>query len=287
MLALLTGCAPPEQERVVARVNGMPIVAQEIDLALEHRGPPSGVSGNGRSTRRHLLEKLVMEELLAQQFRRTTPGSAAVDKTVVNATRRDVLAQRFIAGVVDKVAPPTVAEIRSYYRDNPFMFAQRQVFELRQLDISAPGAQERELRTRLAAAASLDELVEWLRSKNLRFVVSLAERGSDEIALELGSRLRQMRRGQVALLPSQAGFRIIELVGSRTSPVDEATAWPMIERRLLVERQAAAVDAEILALSRRAAITFAEDETREAPATLAAKPGGNQSWFSVLSRDAR
>lgn len=286
LLALAAGCSRPDPDRVVARVNGTAIVARDIDLAMDRQGATAGSPGEGRAARRQLLERLVVEELLAQQFLRSTPGSAKVDQSVVDAARRDVLARRFIAGLTNQVKPPSAADIRAYYRNHPAQFAQRQVFELRQMDIPAPGARELELRQRLAAASSLDELAEWLRSQSLRFVVSLAERGTDEMSPALAERLGQMQAGQVALLPAQGGLRIIELVGTRASPVDEATAWPAIQRQLLVERQMAAVEAEIQKLSQRAAISFADDGSGEPGATLAANPGGSRSWFAVQTPEA-
>jgi len=206
---------------------------------------------------------------MAQQFRRTVPGSAEVDRSAIVAARRDVLARHFVAALAARTPPPSCDEIHAYYVDNPPLFAHRRLFELRQLDLALPPAREDELRARLAAAASLDELMAWLRSVDLRFVMSQTERGSDELPAELRIRLQAMADGQVAVLPAPQGFQVVQLVGSRAAPLNEDGAWPLIERRLWLERQAATLDAEIRRLSRMAAISLPGDPSPARAAVVA------------------
>ena len=253
---LLTSCAPAEEDQVVARVNGAAIVAREVDLALQREGSAAPRPEEADGSRRHLLHSLIIEELMAQQFRRTVPGSAEIDKSAINAARRDVLARHFVATLAAGTPPPDCDEVRAYYRDNPRLFAQRRLFELRQLEVALPPAREAELRARLAAAASLDDVLAWLRTAELRFVMSQTERASDELSSELRARLLDMTAGQVAILPAPQGMHIVQLVGSRPAPLEEDQARPLIARRLWMDRQAQALEAEIRKLSRMAAISL-------------------------------
>lgn len=258
----LAACTPADQDKVVARVNGTAIVAREVDLAQQREAAAGAPLPDSRGARRHLVHALIVEELMAQQFRRTVPGSAEVDRSAINAARRDVLARHFVATLAARTPPPSCEEIQSYYQGNPLLFAQRRLFELRRLDVALPPAREAELRGRLAAASSLDELMAWLRRADLRFVMSQGETGSDEIPAALRTRLEDMEAGQVAVLPMGQGVQIIQLVGSRDAPLDEDSAWPLIARRLWLERQTAALEAEIRKLSRMAAISLpGEDGT--------------------------
>ena len=264
IVAAIAACSPVEHDKVVARVNGEKILAQEVDLALQYQG----VARHDPSARQRLVEKLVIEELLAQQFLRGTPGSAAVEKSAVSAARREILARSYIEELVSRVPRPKAEQISAFYRDNPDLFARRRVFALRQLDVSALPSRAGELRQRVRSAASLDALAEWLQRENLRFVRTDVERGSDELDRKMVAQLDRLKKGEVGLIDTDAGLRVIQLVRMRPAPLDERTAWPIIEQRLWREMRVAAVEAEVRRLSRMSAISIPEGAPRGAMQAL-------------------
>lgn len=255
VIAALAGCSPNEHGTIAARVNGETILADEVDLALQYHG----VAGHDPRARQRQLERLVIEELLAQQFLRSTPGSAEVDESVVSSARRAALARRYVMDLVGGIARPRADEITAFYREHPSLFAQRRIYTFRQLDLVAPPTALAEARRRLRAAESVDELVEWLRRTNLRFTSSDIERGSDELSDDLLAQLDRLASGEVGVLEGNRELRIVQLAGVRPAPLDEKSAWPIIEERLWRERRAATVEAEVRRLSRLAAIAIPED----------------------------
>jgi EpsD family peptidyl-prolyl cis-trans isomerase len=268
LVFVLVACNPGERGEIAARVNGAPIRSEEIDFALEYKG----VVGHDHDARQHQLERIVIEELLAQQFLRATPGSAATEDSAVSSARREILARRYVADLVARLPRPASGEIAAYYRANPDMFARRRMFVLRELEITAPAAKEGELRQRVRAARSLDDVADWLRREDLRFVATEAERGTDELPAEVVARLAKLKDGDVALQTTANGLRLLQVVRSGVSPLDEKTAWPQIERRLWMERQAAAVEAEVRRLSRMAAISIREGAGRDLTGPLTPRP---------------
>lgn len=262
--AVIAACSPIEQDKVAARVNGEKILAQEVDLALQYKG----VAKHDLSARQRLVEKLVIEELLAQQFLRGIPGSAAVEKSAVSAARREILARTYIEELVRGVARPKPDEISAFYRDNPNMFAKRRVFTLRQVDVSTLPSRETELRQRVGSVDSLDELTEWLRRENMHFARVDIERGSDELEMNTLVQLDRLKNGEVGLIDTDNGLRVIQLVKMRPAPLDERMAWPLIEQRLWREMRIAAVEAEVRRLSRMAAISIPEGAPRGAMQAL-------------------
>ncbi|MCK0507736.1 EpsD family peptidyl-prolyl cis-trans isomerase [Aromatoleum anaerobium] len=256
---VLAACSPAPPEDVAARVNGTVISAAELDLTLQHLGVPQ----HDNEVRRRQLEKLVIEELLAQQFLRSTPGSARVDESAVSAARREILARRYIMDLVNGIPPPQDGEIEAFYQANPAMFAQRRIFALREFEISAPASRETELRQHLRAAHSLAEFADWLRREELPFVITEAERGAEELPPEVAAQLATLKEGEVALLPAPTGLRVIEIVRASASALDENAARPLIERRLWTEKRVAAVDAEVRRLSRMAAISILDGTGRK------------------------
>lgn len=283
MLALaLGGCSAPDREQIVARVNGAPILADEIDLALRQQG-----AADDGVARRRLVEKIVVEELLAQQFLRSTPGSADVESSAVTAARREMLARRYIADLIAGVPAPTAAEVSAFYQANPALFAHRQAFRLRQLDISVPPGREAELRERIAAAASVEALAQWLRQQGLAFTSTEAERTSDELPNETTARLAAMKDGEVALVPSAVGLRVIQLLKARSAALGEEAAQPLIRQRLWMEKRTAAVDTEVRRLTELAAISIGEGGARQAPGMSGLNPIGRLLFSPEAAGEAR
>jgi EpsD family peptidyl-prolyl cis-trans isomerase len=273
---VLAACTPPG-ERAAARVNGVAILHEEVELVRQ-----GGVRADGVPARR-VVEGLIVKELLAQQFLRTARDSASVAESAVNVARRELLAQRHVAAIAARVAPPDAAQVRAFYRAHPALFAKRRAFMLRTLDIVAPPAREAELQERVRAAASLDQLAQWLRKAGLRFAWSEAERTSDELAPGGLSQLAAMRAMAVAVLPTPTGLRVVQLVRSRPAGLDERAARPLIEQRLWAQKRAAAVDAEVRLLSQLAAISITDGEPSGGNGTLTSLP---DELPAVLPRSA-
>ena len=273
---VLAACYPAPPEDVAARVNGTVIPAAELDLTLQRLG----VAQHDHEVRRRQLEKLVIEELLAQQFLRSTPGSARVDEFAVSAARREILARRYITDLVNRIPPPQDAEIEAFYRANPAMFGQRRIFALREFEISAPSSRETELRQHLRAAHSLEEFADWLHREELPFVITEAERGAEELPPEVAAQLATLKEGEVALLSAPTGLRVIEIVRASASALDENAARPLIEHRLWTEKRVAAVDAEVRRLSRMAAISILDGTGRKDAGGI---PGLSPGTAAVLA----
>ncbi len=271
----LAACAPPENGRAAARVNGVPILDEEIALLRRHGGAElEGVP------ERQLIEDLVVKELLAQQFLRTTRGSAGIADSAVSVARRELLARRHVAALAAAVTPPGEEEVRAYYRAHPELYAGRRAFLVRAVDIVVPPPRTSEVLARVRAAPTFDALMAWLRRTDLRFAWSEAEHTSDELAADALARLGAMRRGEVAVRATPRGLRVIQLVHARPAALDEHAARPLIEQRLIAQRRAAALNEEIDRLARLAAISIGDGKTPEATGTPAWRP---PEWPAVIS----
>jgi EpsD family peptidyl-prolyl cis-trans isomerase len=282
LLLALGACTPQPPDKVEARVNGEPILTREVDLALQHL-PTAPAEQNRRG---QVLRHLVIAELLAQQVRRTTPDSAALADTAANTARREVLARRYVEHLEQGVAAPRAAEIRAYYRTHPELFAERHVFDLRAVAIHVGPERADELRQGVRLAASLDDLIRWLRQQKLPFTVSETARSSDELSPVHLDQLRAMKDGQTAAAFGDEGFLLIQRMGVRQAPLDERSAWPQIARRLHTEMQLAAVNAEVQRLTRTAAIFGAGGATRQVVHPLRREIGTPPPGASHAARGA-
>jgi hypothetical protein len=133
---------PPD---TVARVNGVPISADEYRRALEavagdRRDEPDG------ALRRHVLDRLIDEELLVQ--RGLELGLARVDPRV----RRELAAAVVAEAVTDgERGDPTPDELRTFYDTERGFFARGGRLQVREVFVAAD-TPDAERRARTAAA---------------------------------------------------------------------------------------------------------------------------------------
>lgn len=248
------GCERASADRmdrapVLARVNGA-----EISLAAV------APAATGRAGLREQLDKVIDRELLVQralalQLDRDPGVVAAID-----AARRQILAQAYM----DKLGAGRVSaeEAHAFYAENPALFAERRVYRLRELVVSAPAELTDMLRAEAARAASLDDLAAWLRSRDARFSVVALTQPAEELPLAYLPRLARMKDGEIALFARPAwsgaaeGVSVIQLEHAEPAPLDEPQARPLIERFLAARKRLEVASAEVKRLRESARIEY-------------------------------
>lgn len=247
--------APRASQAVVARVNGAAISAESL-----------GATGNAgsREAMREALEKVIDRELLVQRalelgLERDPQTAAAID-----AGRRRILAQAY----VDRVAAgggakgASAQDVRAFYKDNPALFAERRIYQLRELLVSAPAELLEVLRAESARAASLEEIAAWLQRRGARFSRVALTQPAEELPLAYVPRLARMKDGEIAVFArpayagSAGGASVIQLEHAEDAPLSEAQARPVIERFLAARQRVEAAAAEVRRLRAAARIEY-------------------------------
>jgi EpsD family peptidyl-prolyl cis-trans isomerase len=236
---------------VLARVNGA-----EISLAGLAPAP-------GGAAMREALEKVIDRELLVQRalelrLEREPQVAAALD-----AARRQVLAQAYVERLAAGAGGEVPRErVHAFYAENPALFAERRIYRMRELVVSAPAELVDVLRAEGARAPSLEALADWLRSREARFsAVSLAQ-PAEELPLSWLPRLARMKDGEIAVFarPAYAGFAggasVVQLEHAESAPLNEAQAAPTIERFLAARRRLELASAEVRRLRDAAHIQY-------------------------------
>jgi EpsD family peptidyl-prolyl cis-trans isomerase len=252
LCAATAGCERPSVEsQVLARVNGAEISLAALGGAVT---PASGGST------REALEKVIDRELLVQRaldlhLDRDPRVAASID-----AARRQVLAQAYM----DKLVPADISreEVRSFYADNAPLFAERRIYRLRELLVTAPAELLDMLRAESARAASLDDIAAWLRSRDARFSAVALTQPAEELPLAYVPRLARMKDGEIAVFarPAYSGFAggasVIQLEHAEEAPLSEPQALPLIERFLAGRRRLEVAAAEVRRLREAARIEY-------------------------------
>ena len=243
LAALALGCGQADANRaamrVVAKVNGTEIAADQTPSA-------------------QALDRIIDRELLVQQALEAGLDRDPQVRISIDQARRRLLAQAWLerraAG-----ARSTGEEVRAFYRDNPALFAERRIYELRSLEVAADAALVEALREEAAAAADLDTLAAWLRSREAAFTPATVTQPAEALPLGRLSRLAGMQPGEIAVFDSAGGASVVALVHAEPAPLSEPQAAPLIEGFLAGRKRLELAAAEVKRLRAVASIEYVEE----------------------------
>lgn len=258
-LLLLSACGGESDggggaSQVAARVNSGEISVHQINATLART--PNLKQSDVSAASGRVLERLIDQELLVQS---AVDGKLDRNPNVmqaIEAARREILARSFLEQYTAQAAPPTAAEIKAFYESNPALFAERRVYNLQEINASLDAAQSDELRQAVTDASNLNDIVNWLRERKLPFRVGGGVRAAEQLPLDALPKFAQMKDGQIGLLQSAGGVRVMFLAGSRAQPLELDKATPFIERFLTNQKKAEMARAEMKRLRDTAKIEY-------------------------------
>lgn len=247
LLAFPVGCEKAAADRPaaqpVAKVNGTEISVQQVRTS----------SGAALA---QALEKVIDRELLVQKaLAAKLDRDPHVVQSMENA-RRQVLAQAYLEHAAAAAAGSTRDEVRAFYEENPALFAQRRIYRLRELVLSAPAELMDVLRAEAAKARELEDVAAWLRARALKFSTDVVTEPAEQLPLAYLPQLMRMKPGEIALVATPPGASVVQLVHAEEAPLSEAQAAPLIERFLAGRRRLEIAAAEVKRLREVATIEY-------------------------------
>jgi len=234
--------------QLIAKVNGTEISIHQVR---------AGAAGNAIQA----LDKVIDRELLVQKaLADKLDRDPQVVQSIENA-RRQILAQAYLERAASAAAgssrPDEAAEdVRAFYRENPALFAERRVYRLRELAVSASVEMVDVLRSEAAKARDLEELAGWLRARGVKYRVDGLTQPAEQLPLSHLPQLARMKAGEIAVFPTPHGASVIQLVHSEEAPLSEQQAAPLIEQFLAGRRRLEAAAAEVKRLREAATIEY-------------------------------
>lgn len=258
-LALLAGCGDKSKDKgatqTAVKVNKEEITIHQINYVLQQQRGLKPEQAEQAS--RQILERLIDQELAVQK---ATDLKIDRDPRVVQqmeAARREIIARAYAEKTGEAAAKPTDADIKAYYDAKPALFSARRIYSLQELTIEAKPEQVATLREQLGAAKSINDFVEYLKSNNYRFAGNQAVRPAEQLPLNLLDTFAKLHDGQAVLLPSATGAQVVLVAATRSEPVDEARAKPVIEQYLLNDAKRKLVESDLKAMRAAAQIEYA------------------------------
>lgn len=285
VLVVAGGCGKKDEAKkkaatqVAAKVNADEITVHQVNamLARTPNLPPEAAP----RAKRDILNRLVDQQLAMQQAVKTKLDRSPQVVQTLEAARAEILARAYADSIAKAQPKPGADEVKNYYAEHPELFAQRRVFSLEEIVIRA--AKEDigpALREQVAKTRSMKDIVLWLQAQKIPFQPNVGARTAEQVPMEMLAGLQKMKDGEIQLFPSADGFSVIRVAVSKSEPVNEEMAAPVIQQFLFNRKAGEAVAAEVKALKSGAKIEYlgefaadlAEAETKaKAEAEAAAK----------------
>lgn len=240
--------------QTAAKVNKEEITVHQINFVLQRQ--PNIKPEQAEAAGRQVLERLIDQELAVQKAQEQKLDRDPRVVQQIEAAKREIIARAYVERVGEQVTKPSNDEIAKYYVEKPALFKDRRIYSLQEMQIEAKPEQFEALRTKLAAAKSLNEFAEFLKANDFRFAGNQAVRAAEQLPLASLESISRMKDGDSMVSPAANGLTVLFLVGSRSQPVDEARARPAIEAFLLNQRKAEAVQKDIKALREGSKIEY-------------------------------
>jgi EpsD family peptidyl-prolyl cis-trans isomerase len=288
--ALLAACGEKQDTaatQTAAKVNKDEITVHQINFVLQQQR-------NLRPEQAEAASKQVLERLIDQQLALQKAEEAKVDRDPrvlqqLEAARREVIARAYLEKIGEAAPKPSPEEIKKYYDEKPALFSQRRVYQIQEIGIEASQDKVPEIREKLAAAKSINEFVEYLKTTGLRFSGNQAVRAAEQLPLNSLDALSKMKDGQAIVVPTPTGMQVVVLAGSRMQPVSEEQARPAIEQFLVNERRRKLVEDDVKAMRTAAKIEYMGKFAEAAPSAgsaAAAKPTSPVAPTAPAASDA-
>jgi peptidyl-prolyl cis-trans isomerase C len=162
---MASACTKKAEGQTVAIVNGEEITAAELNAELANAKIPEGADKDQARTR--VLQAMIDRRLLAQQAK--TDG---IDKSpeFLNRQRRateDLLINMFASRQIDAAKLPANSEIEKFQATRPWIFSQREQWNLDQLRFEMPT--DAATRAKLDGAKTMEEVTKVLTDANIAF----------------------------------------------------------------------------------------------------------------------
>jgi EpsD family peptidyl-prolyl cis-trans isomerase len=254
---VLVGCGDKKDKaasQTAAKVNKDEVTVHQINFVLQQQRGLRPEQADAAS--RQILERLIDQQLALQKGDELKLDRDPRVVQQIEAARREILARAYMEKVGEAAPKPSPDEIRKYYEEKPALFKERRIYSIQEIAIEVKPDQVPELREKLQAAKNINEFIEYLKSKDIRFAGNQAVRAAEQLPLQSLDTISRMKDGQAMVVPAPNGVQVVLLAGSRSQPVSEEQARPAIETYLLNERKRKLVEDDIKALRSAAKIEY-------------------------------
>lgn len=253
---ILAGCSRGGTQKStgqsLARVDGYELTVHQLNAELAF--VPQG-SANDPTLRSKALESLINRRLLVAEAEHARLDRDPEVMQAIERQKEQVLVQALLRRKAAMVAKPAANEVQAYYQANPALFANRKVFEMRQIVVPAAFVKP-ELRNYVDSGRSIDEAIVWLEKHNVPYSTASATHSTAELSQQMLDNLDTIGNGKLFLVRDADRIMIASLHFVKDTPVDEETARSQIEQYLLNRKTRDLANADLARLRAAARIEY-------------------------------
>lgn len=247
------GDAKPASQ-VAVKVNGSEISVHQVNAVLARA--PALPAEAAAKLKRDVVDRLVNQQLAVDRAVEKELDRNPDVMLAIESAKRDILARAYLESVAAAQTKASAEEIKKYYDDHPELFSNRRIYQIQEL-ITAPKAEiANGLKPLVAGSKSIDEMVAWLKARNIAFQLGTQIRAAEQLPLELLPKVAALKDGQSLLVERPQGILVMRIAASEQGAIDQATATPRIQVFLSNERGQKAIEADIKKLRDDAKIEY-------------------------------
>lgn len=262
---IMVGCdkggAQKTAGQSLARVNGYELTVHQLNSEL---ASAPQASANDPAHRREAMDSLINRRLLVAEAERAELDRDPEVMQMIERQKERILAQALLERKAAMLAKPTASEVQAYYQANPALFANRKVYDMRQIVVPA-GAATPALREYVDSGKPIDDVIVWLDKTNVPYSSGSGSRSTADLPQQIVAHLDTIGSGKPFVINDPDRITIASLRLLRDTPVTEETARPQIERYLMNRKMRELAKAEVSRLRTAARIEYLDQSLARAP----------------------
>jgi len=272
--ASLIACSNADSSKAgqaVARVNDREISVHQVDF-MAQRLPQGMPTERITEARQVIVDRLIEQETLLQYATTNKIDRDAKVMQQLDSARRDILARAAIDQIGAQSAKPTAEEIRTFYNENPDLFAKRRIIKFD--EVSLPGVPPNwgKVEKDLAPVRTLSEAIAVLKANGIEApLVRGYSRAPESLPLQAVPLFAKKRVGDLVIWRQGQQIVIGQVTETKDMPVELDKAQPFVDQFLTTRKRQEAIAAEVKRLNDSAKIAylgeFADRKPRDAGAS--------------------
>jgi EpsD family peptidyl-prolyl cis-trans isomerase len=250
--------------QVVIKVDDTEISVHQFNSVLQRLPPMSSTELEAKKS--EILKALVQQQVASNQAIKLNLDRTPDALLLLDAARRDMLTQLYVAEYAKQAAYPATDEIQKYYAANPYYFAERKSYILLELEVAGSDDVLPQLEEALNAGRSVENISLWLTAQLVPHSTSLSEKSGDQLSPAMAAALATVGVGGVKMEKLlKDGVSIIhfaEIKQTKNSPLKFTEAQNEITNRLYTQKAAIAVPQQLARLVQTSKVQYIGDFSR-------------------------